>query len=203
MEHRLRTGHLAALVGAAVTAAALWLPWYEMRLGELARGAIGAEAQNLPAGLADFARGLASILPETISANGWEILKGADAALLVGAVLVAALALAAGGAFGPGVSVDGPIAGRVVGALGIAGAIVVVQHALSPPGPPELLAVRHGIWVALAGTLITASAGFTMASAPRRTKLPAAPAALAFAPPIDDHGPLEPVGPSVAPPPAR
>jgi hypothetical protein len=200
MEHRLRTGHVAALAGAVVTAAALWLPWYEIQLGALARGALGAETQKLPNGLGELARGLASILPETISGTGWETLGGADAALIVGAVLVAALVLAAGGAFGPGVQVDGATAGRIIGVLGVAGTIIVVQHALSRPGPDEIVTLRAGVWVALAGTLITAFAGFTISAPERHAEPVVAPAPLAFAPPLDDHGALEPVGPSVAPP---
>jgi hypothetical protein len=54
--------------------------------------------------------------------------------------------------------------------------------------------------VALAGSLLTAFAGFSFVS-PAKSE-PAAPAttALAFAVPIDDHNALEPVRPSVAPP---
>jgi hypothetical protein len=202
MEHRLRTGHLAALLGAIVTAASLWLPWYEIRLGELARGALGAQARQLPGGLGEFARGLASILPESISGTGWEVLQGADAALIAGAVLVGALVLAAGGALGAGVRVDGAAAGPIVGVIGLVGSAIVVQHALSRPGPDELVSLRGGIWVALAGTLLTAFAGFSISAPARPGPASVAPAALAFTTPIDDHGALEPVRPSVAPPPA-
>jgi hypothetical protein len=204
MEHRLRTGHLAALAGAIATAAALWLPWYEIRLGELARGALGREAQGLPAGLGEFARGLMAVMPESVTGTGWETLRGADAALITGAVLVAALVLAAAGMLGPGVKVDSATAGRIVGALGVAGAVIVAQHILSPPGPNELVHVRGGMWVALAGTVLTAMAGLSTGAAPRESAtVAAAPPAFAFTAPIDDVSPLEPARASVAPPPSR
>jgi len=201
MDHRLRTGHLAALAGALATGAALWLPWYEIRLGELARGALGSQAQNLPPGLGEFARGLMAVMPESVTGSGWQTLRGADAALVVGAVLVAALVLAAAGALGPGVRVDSATAGRIIGALGVAGTVIVAQHILSPPGPGELVHVRGGLWVALAGTVLTAAAGFSTGAAPRgEATAAAAPPAFSFTVPIDDVSPLEPARASVAPP---
>src|ERR1700712_4093663 len=101
----LRTGHIVALVGAVVALASLWRPWYSVAVPDQLRGMLG-EGGALggdPGLMGQFARGLASALPQKIEASGWTELGGADVVLAVGAAAVVALVVAAAGAFGSGI----------------------------------------------------------------------------------------------------
>src|SRR3977135_1422500 len=107
----LRTGHLVALAGAIAALASLWRPWYRIELPQSFRDMLNGQAARTPGAFGDLARGLAGMLPSRLEASGGQELQGADVVLCVGAVAVAALVVAAAGAFGPAVRVDGVAAG--------------------------------------------------------------------------------------------
>jgi hypothetical protein len=148
------------LAGSLTVLLSLWLPWYGVEIpGELRR-AFDAQAGELPPGAADFARGLLDALPSVLRANGWQAFEGADVAL----------ALLAGAA-----AVSVVLAVDVRAVLGAAAAIagLVLVHVLDQPGPNELVSVKAGPWVALAGAaaigwsaLAGGQAGAPDASAP-------------------------------------
>jgi hypothetical protein len=169
------------LCGAIAVIASLWLPWYGITIPDAVRQAVDAQAGQLPEGFADFARGILASLPKSIQLNGWQAFEGADVAI---ALIAGAAAL----------SVLMAIDVRAV--LGAAAAIagLVIVHVLDQPGPNEIVTVKAGPWVALAGAAaiaLSARAEPTPAAAP-----PAFPPAAA--PPTD---PWAPPAPASVPPP--
>jgi hypothetical protein len=174
----LRTGHLIALGGALVALSSLWRPWYTIDLSQAFRDALAGQVSQAPAGLGQFAQGLVSALPARLQASGWRELEGTDVALCVGAVAVLFLVLGAAGALGRAVRVDRVAAGRIIGALGLAGTVLVGWHVVSKPGAgtagSDMVKLASGIWLALAGCVVTAIGGLT-AAAPEKP-LPYSPA---------------------------
>jgi hypothetical protein len=166
------------LCGAIAVIASLWLPWYGVTIPDAVRQAVDAQAGQLPDGFADFARGILASLPKSIELNGWQAFEGADVAI---ALIAGAAAL----------SVLMAIDVRAV--LGAAAAIagLVIVHVLDQPGPNEIVAVKAGPWVALAGAgaiALSARAEPTPAAAPPAFPPPSptetwAPPATASVPP--------------------
>jgi hypothetical protein len=198
-DSRLRSGHLVALAGAAVTAVALWLPWYAVTLPQQFRQAIADGA--LPGTLGQLARELVPLLPEHMDATGWQALDGIDVALMVIAVLVAGAVLVAAGSAAPGVQVDAAGATRVASVAGAAATGFVLLKLVDPPGPHEIVSVRYGAWVALAGgALMLAGGRMAWRDAARPT--PISPLAPLYTPP-SGTAPSDFAGGSIAPPSAR
>ena len=146
------------LGGAVAVIASLWLPWYAITIPDALREAVESNAGQLPQGFADFARGILAFLPRSIELNGWQSFEGADVAiaLIAGAAALSVL-----------VSID------VRAVLGAAAAIagLVIVHVLDQPGPNEIVAVKAGPWVALAG-----AAAIALSARPEPTPAPSAPA---------------------------
>jgi hypothetical protein len=158
----LRTGHLVALAGAIAALASLWRPWYRIELPQSFRDMLSGQAARTPGVLGDLARGLAGMLPSRLEASGWQELQGADVVLCVGAVAVAALVVAAAGAFGPAVRVDGVAAGRAIAVLGAVGVAITAEHAIAPPGgsaAADMVKLASGLWLALGGCAATLVGG--------------------------------------------
>jgi hypothetical protein len=166
------------LVGALAVLASLWLPWYAVHIPDAVRAAFDQQSGQLPPGFADFARGLLDALPRSVTLNGWQSFEGADVALalLAGAVAVSLL-----------LAID------VRAILGLAAAIagLVLVHVLDQPGPNEIVNVKVGSWVALAGAAAIALSARDELAAP-------ASAGGTWAPAPSDPAP--PPAPSVAPP---
>jgi hypothetical protein len=201
-DSRLRPGHLVALVGAAMTALALWLPWYAISLPqELRRAAADGAAGGLPPTLGALTRELITVLPEHIEATGWQALDGGDVALLVLAAVVAAAVLLAAGAAAPGIQVDLAGATRVATVAGAAAAGFVLLKLVDQPGPNEIVSVRYGAWAALAGGALMLAGG-AMASLDAARPAPVPPLAPAYTPP-SGTAPWDFAGGSIAPPPPR
>jgi hypothetical protein len=116
------------------------------------------------------------LAPATIRLNAWQAFEGADVAL----------ALLAGAA-----AVSVVLAGDVRAVMGAAAAIagLVLIHVLDQPGPNQIVTVKVGPWVALAGAAaIALSARSEAAPAPAAAPVGAtadawAPAATASVPP--------------------
>lgn len=176
----LRTGHLIALGGALVSLSSLWRPWYAIDLSSAVRDELSRRVSaQAPPGFGQLAQGLLSALPARIEASGWRELAGADVALCIGALAVVVLVLGAAGALGGAVRVDRLAAGRIIAAVGVAGLAIVSWHVFSKPGgagASELVRLASGIWIALAGSLLTVVGGATAAAPPRT--LPYAPASI-------------------------
>jgi hypothetical protein len=141
------------LAGALMVAVSLWLPWYGATIPRELREAFDAQASQLPQGFADFARGLLDAIPATIRLNGWQAFEGADVALALLAGAVAASVILA---------VD------VRAVMGAAAAIagLVLVHVLDQPGPNQIVTVKVGPWVALAGAAAIALSARSEAPAP-------------------------------------
>jgi hypothetical protein len=109
-----------------------------------------------------MARGIATALPSAISASGWKELQGADAAVAVGAVVVIALVLGAGGTFGSAVRIDPAAAARGIAAVGAAGVALALLHVVNRPGSgpgSDYVHVAQGLWIALAGCVAVVAGG--------------------------------------------
>ena len=167
------------LCGAIAVIASLWLPWYGIAIPDAVRQAVDAQAGQLPEGFADFARGILASLPKSIQLNGWQAFEGADVAI---ALIAGAAAL----------SVLMAIDVRAV--LGAAAAIagLVIVHVLDQPGPNEIVTVKAGPWVALAG-----AAAIALSARAEPTPAPASPA---FPPPAPTETWAPPPAASVPPP---
>jgi hypothetical protein len=126
------------LAGALAVVASLWLPWYGIHIPDAVRTVFDQQSGQLPPGFAEFARGLLAALPQSLTLNGWQAFEGADVAiaLLAGAVAFSVL-----------LTVD--VRAVLGGATAIAGLVLV--HVLDQPGPNEIVSVKVGPWVALAG----------------------------------------------------
>lgn len=152
----LRSGHFLALAGALAAFASLWRPWYQVTIPQQFRDALSGQVGQDPGLLGEMARGFAAALPSTFSASGWKELEGADAAVAVGAVVVIALVLGAGGAFGSAVRIDSASAARAIAAVGALGVVLTLAHVVNRPGPgsgpgSDFIHVAQGLWIALGG----------------------------------------------------
>jgi hypothetical protein len=167
------------LCGAIAVIASLWLPWYGITIPDAVRQAVDAQAGQFPKGFADFARGILASLPKSIQLNGWQAFEGADVAI---ALIAGAAAL----------SVLMAIDVRAV--LGAAAAIagLVIVHVLDQPGPNEIVTVKAGPWVALAG-----AAAIALSARAESTPAPASPG---FPPPTPTEAWSPPAAASVPPP---
>jgi hypothetical protein len=212
----LRAGHLAALAGAGTALVSLALPWYTIHIPDAMKEAFGGAGRSLGGGsssnpmagaVAEMARGLAAMLPESITATGWQALRGADVALCAGAIAVVLLVLATAGAFGRGVRVDPAVSGRWISILAGAGLVLSAYHAIWRPAGAQaagVVDVRHGVWVA-AGGCVLAMLGGAMASSSGPVPAPAA-GTPRWTPLEDDdrgHVPLFDAPASVPPPGVR
>jgi hypothetical protein len=183
----LRAGHLVALAGAIATLGSLWRPWYAIEVPQALRDALasdGARASGAGSLLGSFVQQVAAALPSRIEANGWDVLRGADVALCVVAIAVAALVLGVAGALGPSVRVDRAAASRWIASIALAGLAVAIEHVLVRPGDDAGIAVElgDGVWLAVAGTAAMAVGG-ALAGSGRRSA-PAVPLSL-----LDLEGP--------------
>lgn len=167
------------LAGAVAVIASLWLPWYGIAIPDAIRQAVDAQAGQLPQGFADFARGVLASLPHSIQLNGWQSFEGADVAIVLIAVAAGITAL---------LEID------VRAVLGAAAAIagLVVVHILDQPGPNEIVSVKAGPWVALAG-----AAAIALSARPERTHPEPSPL---FPPPAPTDQ-WAPTAPASVPPP--
>ncbi|HMJ32682.1 MAG TPA: hypothetical protein VK501_02105 [Baekduia sp.] len=171
----LRAGHFAGLLGALAALASLWRPWYTVDFPPQLRDALTSEGAKSGGPLGQLVQGLAAAMPETLSPSGWEALRGADVAVCLGAAAVAALVIAAAGAFGAAVRVDPRAAARGIAAVGTAGVAIAVVHLVHRPLDAELVHPAGGLWLALAGSTLALLGGLSamQADGPRATAAPA------------------------------
>jgi hypothetical protein len=150
---RLRAGELLAGVGAAVLVVSLFLPWF------------GAEVH-----VESGSEGAVNLLVVTGSSSGWDGLGW-----LVLAIAAAAIALAGWLVFATATvrPVTQVVAGDVLTAtIGTLAVVVLALRALVfQPGPNELVTVRYGAWLGLAGALLLAI-GALWSLADERTDAP-------------------------------
>jgi hypothetical protein len=173
------------LLAAAVLVAALFAPWYAIDLGGGARDAMAQGSRQLPGVLGEFARGLLSVLPDRIVANGWEVFEKTDIVLLC-------CALGAGFA---------ALVERfdVAALAGAAAAATTVLAIIDKPGPGgDIVSLQWGPWLALGGALAIVAAARIGAGEARRAT-PARPAeAFGVAAPAGER-PVATVWPPVEP----
>jgi hypothetical protein len=144
------------LAGAMAVVISLWLPWYQVRISDAMRHAFDGQAGQLPQGFAAFARGVLAALPASLDLTGWQAFQGADVAL---AMLAGAVAIS--------VTLAVDLRAVLAGAAAI-GALVVF-HVVDQPGPNEIVTVRFGAWIALAGAAAIALSAFADAGTPERS----------------------------------
>ncbi len=148
----------AIVAGAAVVVGSLWAPWYAIDFTPAARDAIGSQAGQLPGVLGEFARQVITLIPAHIEATAWQAFDKADIVLFACAIVAVMAAL-----------IDRM---DVVGIAGTAAAGTVVLQMIARPGPNELVSLKWGAWLALAG-----AAAIVAASRMRSERQAPAPAA--------------------------
>jgi hypothetical protein len=126
--------------GAAAVAGSLWAPWYAIDFGPVARKAVGAQTDQLPGVLGEFTRQLLSVIPTHIEATAWQVFDKADVILFACAIVALFAAL-----------IDRTDITTFAGAA--AGGLTFVQI-VDRPGPSELVSLRWGPWLALAGAAV-------------------------------------------------
>ncbi len=129
----------AITAAAAVLIGSLWAPWYAIDISPAARDAVSGQAGQLPGPLGDFARQVLTLLPTHIEATAWQVFDNADVVLLVCAIVAVMAAL-----------IDRV---GVAGLAGAAAAGTVVLQMIDRPGPSEIVSLKWGTWLALAGAL--------------------------------------------------
>jgi hypothetical protein len=163
----LRGGHFLGLLGALAALGSLWRPWYTVDVPAQLRDALSSEGATSAGPLGQFVQGLAAALPDTISASGWEELAGADVAVCLGAVAVAALVVGAAGGFGSAVRIDPRAAARGIAGLGAGGVALTVAHLVHRPIDADLVHPASGLWIALAGCALALLGGLSALQADR------------------------------------
>ena len=129
---------------AAAVAGSLWAPWYAIHFGPEARSAIGQQTGQLPGVLGDFARQMLTLIPTHIEATARQAFDKADVILFACAIVAVMAAL-----------IDRM---DVAGLAGGAAACTVVLQMVDRPGPSEIVTLKWGAWLALAGALAIAGA---------------------------------------------
>jgi hypothetical protein len=149
----------AIVAGAAAVVGSLWAPWYAIDFGPEARSAIGQQTNQLPGVLGDFARKMLTLLPTHIEATAWQVFDKADIILFACAIVAVVAAL-----------IDRM---DVVAIAGGAAACTVVLQMIDRPGPSEIVSLKWGAWVALAGALAVVGASRMASKRPVTTPTPA------------------------------
>jgi hypothetical protein len=132
------------VAGSAAVVGSLWAPWYAIDFGPGVRGAIGEQTKQLPGVIGDFARQMLTLLPTHIEATAWQAFDKADVILFACAIVAVMAAL-----------IDRM---DVAGLAGGAAAVTVVLQIVDKPGPNEIVSLKWGAWVALAGALVIVGA---------------------------------------------
>lgn len=196
-------GVIAAALGALLALGSLWLPWYTIRipdafremLGSLgapeggaapAAGAQASGADGLAGAFAGLFKGLAAVMPEEITANGWTAMDGGDIAIAAAAgAMILVLLLASNG--GSSMRVDRGAAGRLIALAGLVVAAVASYHLVNTPGGgvEQLSGTvdrEPGIFAAVAGGLMMLAGGLATAAGPRSSGRAETAVAVAAAP---------------------
>jgi hypothetical protein len=166
----LRAGHLLGLVGAALALVSLWRPWYTIEIPAAFRDALASESAKTPGPIGQLAQGIAAAIPATIAAPGWDELRGADVAVCVLALAIAALVVGAAGAFGSAVRIDPAAAARGIAGLGAGVAGIALVHAVHRPFDSALVHPATGLWIALAGGVLALVGGLAAGRPPGRVR---------------------------------
>jgi hypothetical protein len=126
-------------LGAVMVVGALFAPWYALELDH-ARDLLAAQTGQLPAEYQRFAGDLLSLLPDRITATGWDAFENTD--LILTGISIATLLAALAGRFEL----------VAAGAFGAAGTTVIAM--VNRPIPNELLSLDWGAWLALGGAAV-------------------------------------------------
>lgn len=215
MTSRTPLGAKLTVAGGALLLTSLWLPWYQIQFPQAFRDALRGlsgggtatqPAQGLGGAVNAVVSGLASAIPDTVNASGWQAMKGGDVAL---AVIVGLVALLVTRGLGMARIDDAARAQAIAGlglvAVGIVGFHVVRRPFGDLPGFVESPHLRYGMAMALIGSVLIGAGGHLLGrdAGPERwiadDRLKPAPGQV----PADDGAGVRfdpPAGTSVAPP---
>lgn len=160
---RLRGGELLALGGGVLLLVALFLPWTEFTVRPRPDAAtlqiVGADERTAYA-----------YLHGSASASGWNTLGWLTLAIAAAAIaLVAWLAIANVVRRPIATTMASNVAAAVVGAIALL--VLALRALVFQPGPNELVDLRYGAWLGLAGALAL-TVGAWWALADERTGAP-------------------------------
>ncbi len=131
--NRVRPGQRLAAIGGVVLLVDLWLSWYGIDLGGIAKGLVGGAG-----------------IDTTVSA--WQAFSWIDIILFVTAV--GAIAIAAIPAVGRAVELPFPLATVVAGLAGLS-VLLIFYRIVNQPGPNDLISVKYGAWLGLIAAIVT------------------------------------------------
>lgn len=164
---RAPLGAKLAAAGSALVLLSLWLPWYQItfpaafrdalgKLGGAAAPTTGAPpAQGFGGALSALVAGLATSIPDKISADGWQAMKAADIVL---AVLVGLVVLLLTNGLGL-VKIESASRGQALAGIGLLAVVIVGYHVIrrpfgDAPGFIEAPKLQYGIALALIGGVL-------------------------------------------------
>lgn len=205
-------GARLSAAGAGLLLASLWLPWYQISFPpafrEALRGVAGGPApttgaapvspQGIGGAVNAIVAGLATAIPDSIAANGWEAMKSADVIL---AVIVGLTVVLLTNGLGL-VRVDEAGRGRALAALGLLAVAIVGFHVIRRPfgdlpGFVDTPSLRYGMGVALVGAVFLGAGGHLLARQDELATVVEADALTPYVPPARAQAGE---GASVAPP---
>lgn len=159
---RLRGGELLALGGAVLLLVALFLPWFRLELRvSVGVGGGGGGVDEIDVSLPDVAGP---------SASGWNSLGWLVLAFAAAAITAAAwLAIANVARRRVSQIVAANVVGAVIGAVALV--VLSLRALVFRPGPNDLVDLRYGAWLGLAGALAL-TIGAWWALADERTGAP-------------------------------
>lgn len=166
---RLRGGELLALGGGVLLLVALFLPWFAASPPSAAPSDRVSGPELLPDGDVVRARVYAYILADATS-SGWNSLGWLTLAIAAAAIaLVAWLAIANLARRPIATTMASNVAAAVLGPIALL--VLALRVLVFQPGPNDLVGLRYGAWLGLAGALAL-TIGAWWALADERTGAP-------------------------------
>jgi hypothetical protein len=159
-ENRIGLGHLIGAAGALVALISLWLPWLRIDVSKLREEPAFKAAEqsgSLDAQIQAEINRFISLLPDSISGNGWDIMQRTDIAFALGAAAVIALVFAT-----VSLGADSLATAKIMLGVGMAGMLLMLLK-LGNTGVPDqassFVSKAPGFMVALVGWTICAAGG--------------------------------------------
>lgn len=167
---RLRPLDLVAGVGGIVLLASLFLHWYALDVPTVRTG--------------DVVTPLVATFGDALEPTGWQAFTVTDILLVAVALLAIAVPVVTATVHGPALPIAIVVLASVAAPLA---ALLIGYRMLNEPGPNDIVELRAGAWIGLAGALIAFAGSFGAlkdestpgAVAPDVPRRPAPPAAAA------------------------
>jgi len=135
---RLRPADVVGGVGGLALLVTLFLPWYELDVGQV--------------DVRDDLRTVHALFAGDFTMTAWRAFSVSDVLLALLALLAIALPVVTAVASGPAK----PVAFAVLSSVGSSLALLLVlYHVLNQPGPNQFVDLRYGAWLGLLASMLT------------------------------------------------